>query len=61
MKMMPAIEAGVFAFGSPAESCGPIAYATAAAIRNRLITGSVDSSQRRRPMMSMDLIMCLAV
>ena len=53
--MIPAIEAGVFAFGSPAGSCGPIAYDTAAAMRNRLITGRVDNSQRRRPMMSMDL------
>ena len=53
--MMPAIEAGAFAFGSPVGSCGPIAYDTAAAMRNRLIIGSVDNSQRRRPMMSMDL------
>lgn len=59
IKMIPTIAAGVFATGlgwSPVESWGPTAYATVAAIRKRLMTGSVDSSQRRRPIMSMDLL-----
>lgn len=58
IKMIPMIAAGVFATGlgwSPVESWGPTAYATVAAIRKRLMTGGVDSSQRRCPIMSIDL------
>lgn len=58
MKVMPAIAAEVFGLvlgWFPVGSWGPTAYAIDAATRKRLITGSVDNSQRRRPRMSMDL------